>query len=55
MQGDNMNIKEARKIAAQAWTKRETSGIEMDTRLAEAFAKILRGEVNKILKARKKK
>lgn len=31
----------ARQIAAQCWCDTETSGIEMDTRLAEAFAKRL--------------
>ena len=31
----------ARERAAQAWCQPETSGIEMDARLAEAFAAIL--------------
>lgn len=31
----------ARQKAAQAWCKPETSSIEMDVRLAEAFAEIL--------------
>ena len=31
----------AREKAAQAWCTNETSGIEMDSRLAEAFARIL--------------
>lgn len=31
----------AREFAAQAWCTPETSGIEMDVRLAEAFAQIL--------------
>jgi hypothetical protein len=36
-----MTMDEARQIAAQAWCDPETSGIEMDVRLAEAFAKRL--------------
>ena len=36
-----MNIEEARGLAAQAWCTPETETIEMDTRLAEAFAEIL--------------
>ncbi len=36
-----MNMQEAREIAAQCWCDPETSMIEMDTRLAEAFAKRL--------------
>ena len=31
----------AREMAAQAWCDSETSGIEMDARLAESFARIL--------------
>lgn len=31
----------ARQKAAQAWCKPETSAIEMDSRLAEAFAEII--------------
>lgn len=34
-------ISEARGLAAQCWCDKETSGIEMDARLAEAFAKRL--------------
>jgi hypothetical protein len=33
----------ATELAAQAWCTPETSGIEMDVRLAEAFARILAG------------
>lgn len=33
----------ARELAAQAWCRPETSGIEMDVRLADAFANILAG------------
>lgn len=33
----------AREQVAQCWQTPETSGIEMDTRLAEAFAKLLAG------------
>ena len=36
-----MTIEEARGLAAQAWCTPETETIEMDTRLAEAFAQIL--------------
>lgn len=36
-EAENMEV--ARQIAAQAWCDPETSGIEMDVRLAEAFAK----------------
>jgi hypothetical protein len=36
-----MASKEARELAAQAWCTEETSSIEMDVRLAEAFADIL--------------
>ena len=36
-----MNIDRLRAIAARAWCMPETSMIEMDTRLAEAFAIIL--------------
>ena len=41
---NEMSIELARQIAAQAWCTPETSGIEMDTRLAEAFADILNKE-----------
>ena len=34
-------IEEAREMAAQCWCTPETSGIEMDTRLAEVFASTL--------------
>jgi hypothetical protein len=36
-----MTIEEAREIAARCWCAPETSGIEMDTRLTEAFARAL--------------
>ena len=36
-----MNIDEARQLAAQAWCTEETKHIEMDVRLAEAFAQII--------------
>ena len=36
-----MRIEEARALAAQCWCEPETSSIEMDTRLAEAFAEKL--------------
>ena len=36
-----MTLNGARQIAAQAWCDPETSGILMDVRLAEAFAKRL--------------
>jgi chromosome segregation ATPase len=38
---DNSNLKWARHLAAQAWCDSVTSSIEMDSRLAEAFARIL--------------
>ncbi len=38
---EEYNASLARQIAAQCWCDPETSGIEMDTRLAEAFAKRL--------------
>jgi hypothetical protein len=41
-----MTIEEARGFAATAWCTPETEHIQMDTRLAEAFAKILMEHVN---------
>ena len=38
----------ATEIAAQVWCKPETSGIEMDARLAEAFANELRPLLNEL-------
>ena len=43
-----MTIEEARGLAAQAWCSETTSGTPMDASLAEAFAKILVREVNKV-------
>ncbi|MFM0515350.1 hypothetical protein [Paraburkholderia sp. RL17-373-BIF-A] len=37
----HLTIEQARHIAAQCWCEPETSGIEMDVRLAEAFARAL--------------
>lgn len=34
-------LEEAREIAARCWCRPETRGIEMDARLAEAFAQVL--------------
>ena len=42
-----MTIEEARGLAAQAWCTPQTQAIEMDVRLAEAFADILKREVDK--------
>ncbi|OBR54140.1 hypothetical protein A6456_37735 [Paraburkholderia tropica] len=39
--GAVLTLKLAREIAAQCWCQPETSGIEMDARLAEAFARAL--------------
>ncbi|WP_454826082.1 hypothetical protein [Paraburkholderia xenovorans] len=36
-----LTIEQARHLAAQCWCEPETSGIEMDARLAEAFARAL--------------
>lgn len=35
------------KLAAEAWTKKKTKRIEMDVRLAEAFAEIIDRELSK--------
>lgn len=38
----------ARQLAAQCWCDAETSGIEMDDRLAESFAKRIAEKINSI-------
>jgi len=46
------DISKAREEAAQAWCMPTTSGIEMDIRLAEAFALILEEKNNQIVQAK---
>ena len=41
---------ESRELAAQVWCKPETSNIEMDVRLAQAFAEILDQKGHEIVK-----
>jgi len=45
------DISKAREEVAQAWCMPTTSGIEMDIRLAEAFALILEEKNNQIVQA----
>lgn len=49
----DMTKQEARQLAAQAWCTPETSTIEMDARLAEAFARILLKEIQRDRKVRR--
>ena len=43
-----VNLNTCRELAATAWCQPETDCIEMDTRLAEAFAQILHKQTTKL-------